>query len=153
MRDEGTRLTGMVDQVLRFSEFEAERMPLEKRALLVSDVMEQIEREMRPVAERQGCEWDATYENGTFAGDRGALHVAVRNLVELLPEAGRLTDGTRAVDGERGVGGRVAGEVCVARGLVGAVVGEGVDDRCSDAVSERSGGVAGGQVGRRESSK
>ncbi len=82
VRDEGTRLTGMVDQVLRFSEFEAERMPLEKQALLVSDVMEQIEREMRPVAERQGCEWDATYENGTFAGDRGALHVAVRNLVE-----------------------------------------------------------------------
>jgi signal transduction histidine kinase len=82
VRDEGTRLTGMVDQVLRFSEFEAERIPMEKRALLVSDVMEQLEREMRPVAERQGCEWESAVENGAFSGDAAALHVAVRNLVE-----------------------------------------------------------------------
>lgn len=82
VRDEGTRLTGMVDQVLRFSEFEAERIPMEKRALLVSDVMEQLEREMRPVAERQGCEWDSSMENGAFFADAAALHVAVRNLVE-----------------------------------------------------------------------
>jgi signal transduction histidine kinase len=82
VRDEGTRLTGMVDQVLRFSEFEAERLPMEKRAVLVSDVMENVEREMRPVAERQGCEWESSYENATLSADGPALHVAVRNLVE-----------------------------------------------------------------------
>ncbi|MBI2689969.1 MAG: HAMP domain-containing histidine kinase [Acidobacteria bacterium] len=82
MRDEGTRLTGMVEQVLRFSAIESEQMPLEKRAVLVSDVMESVEREMKPVGDRQGCVWESRVENATFSGDRGALHVAVRNLVE-----------------------------------------------------------------------
>ncbi len=82
VRDEGTRLTGMVDQVLRFSEFEANRIPIEKRAMLISDVMANVEREMRPIAERQGCEWQVEFTNGTLAADSSALHVAVRNLVE-----------------------------------------------------------------------
>jgi len=82
VREEGTRLTGMVDQVLRFSEFESERVPLEKRALLLADIVEQVEREMRPIAERQGCVWDASYENAVLTGDASALHVAIRNLVE-----------------------------------------------------------------------
>lgn len=100
VRDEGTRLTGMVDQVLRFSEFEADRIPLEKRTLLISDVMANLDREMRPVAERQGCEWDATYTNGTLSGDAAALHVALRNLVEnALRHGGGKWVGIRAEHG------------------------------------------------------
>lgn len=82
VRDEGTRLTGMVDQVLRFSAMEAEQMPLEKRPLLVSDAMASVEREMRPAAERQGCAWEASFTDAAISGDAGALHVALRNLVE-----------------------------------------------------------------------
>ena len=100
VRDEGTRLTGMVDQVLRFSEFEADRIPLEKRAVLVSDVMANLEREMRPVAERQGCQWDVSYTNGTLSGDAAALHVALRNLVEnALRHGGGKWVGVRAEKG------------------------------------------------------
>lgn len=100
VRDEGTRLTGMVDQVLRFSEFEAERIPLEKRTILLSDVMTNLEREMRPVAERLGCEWDVTYTNGTLSGDAAALHAALRNLVEnALRHGGGKWVGVRADKG------------------------------------------------------
>lgn len=110
VRDEGTRLTGMVDQVLRFSEFEADRIPLEKRAFLISDVMDSLEREMRPVAERQGCEWEATYTNGTLSGDAGALHVALRNLVEnALRHGGGKWVGIRAEKGVFTVEDRGAG--------------------------------------------
>lgn len=82
VRDEGTRLTGMVDQVLRFSEMEAERMPLERRPVLVTDLLENVEREMRPVAASQNCVWESTVENVMISGDPAALHVALRNLVE-----------------------------------------------------------------------
>lgn len=82
VRDEGTRLTGMVDQVLRFSEFEADRIPLTRRSVLLSDVIAQVEREMRPAAERLGCEWESSIENAAVSVDAEALRVAVRNLVE-----------------------------------------------------------------------
>jgi signal transduction histidine kinase len=82
VREEGTRLTGMVDQVLRFSELEADRMPLERRPISVADVMANLEREMRSAAEQQGCVWEASYEDGVVMGDAAALHVAVRNLAE-----------------------------------------------------------------------
>ncbi len=110
VRDEGTRLTGMVDQVLRFSEYEADRIPLEKLAILVSDLMANLEREMRPVAERQGCEWDIAYTNGTLSGDAGALHVALRNLVEnALRHGGGKWVGIRAENGVFTVEDRGAG--------------------------------------------
>jgi len=82
VRDEGTRLTGMVDQVLRFSSLEAERHPIEKRGVLIADVMEDVEREMRPVAERQGCQWEAAWENGSISADAEGLRIAIRNLIE-----------------------------------------------------------------------
>jgi signal transduction histidine kinase len=100
VRDEGTRLTAMVDQVLRFSEYEADRMPLERRALLISDVLENLEREMRPIVERQGAEWEMTFENATLSGDAAALHTAVRNLAENALRHG----------GGKWVGVRAAGE-------------------------------------------
>lgn len=78
VRDEGTRLTGMVDEVLRFSALDAEQAPVQKREIRIQTLLEGVAREMR----KPGCEWDVSFEDATFAGDAGALHVAVRNLVE-----------------------------------------------------------------------
>lgn len=82
VRDEGTRLTGMVDQVLRFSELEAERIPLDRRPLQVSAVLAKLEQEMRPVVEREGGTWDVAFNEGSCFGDASAIHTALRNLVE-----------------------------------------------------------------------
>jgi signal transduction histidine kinase len=74
VRDEGTRLTGMVDQVLRFSQFESGRVPLTKHPVTLSSVLATLERE--------GIPFTAAAEDATFPADAAALHVALRNLLE-----------------------------------------------------------------------
>jgi signal transduction histidine kinase len=78
VRDEGNRLTGMVEQILRFSSLESGQAPLDRRPIAVAQLLADIERELRT----PGCDWQISISGDTVTADPAALHTALRNLVE-----------------------------------------------------------------------
>jgi signal transduction histidine kinase len=78
VRDEGARLTAMVEQILRFSSLESGQAPLDRRPVPLAPLLAGIESELRP----PDCDWQLTVSGDTVTADPDALRAALRNLVE-----------------------------------------------------------------------
>lgn len=77
VRDEGTRLTTMVDQVLRFAALQAEAMPLDRREAALDELVAKVAAGFPEMA-TGSCALSPV----KAAVDAEALSVAVRNLIE-----------------------------------------------------------------------
>ncbi len=78
VRDEGNRLTGMVEQILRFSSLESGQAPLDRRPVPLAPILADLERALRPT----DCNWETAVTGDTVTADPDALRAALRNLVE-----------------------------------------------------------------------
>jgi signal transduction histidine kinase len=100
IRDQATRLAGMVEQVLRFAGMSSDRYEMQWQTLEIGPVIEQALQDCAPEFQRTGTLVDRHIAPGLpkLEGDPAALGQCLRNLLENAAIHGATRNGAHALD-------------------------------------------------------